>query len=109
MFSLNSSFQERDALRERAGGMRLLVHPDDARDLGLAEGDPVLASNPRGEVRFRLAATARVPRGVVVAEGVWWLEFAPGDRAVNALTAQRLTDRGGGSTFYDNRVHLARC
>jgi hypothetical protein len=37
---------------------------------------------------------------------VWWRRFAPGDRTVNALTSQRLTDRGGGSTFYDNRVDV---
>jgi hypothetical protein len=45
---------------------------------------------------------------VVVAEGVWWLAFAPGNRSVNALTSQRLTDLGEGSTFYDNRVDVRR-
>jgi hypothetical protein len=43
---------------------------------------------------------------VVVAAGVWWREFAPGERTVNALTSQRLTDQGEGSTFYDNRVEV---
>jgi hypothetical protein len=43
---------------------------------------------------------------VVVAEGVWWLAFAPGQRTVNALTSQRLTDQGAGSTFYDNGVDV---
>ena len=52
--------------------------------------------------------TARVPAGVVVAEGIWWLEFAPGIRSVNALTSQRLTDQGEGSTFYDNRVDVRK-
>ena len=103
---LNSSFQERDALRERSGGMRLLMNPDDAQDLGLRDGQPVVAWNGLGEVRFQLAATAKVPRGLVVAEGVWWTVFAPGERTVNALTSQRLTDQGGGSTFYDNRVDV---
>jgi hypothetical protein len=37
---------------------------------------------------------------------VWWRVFAPGDRTVNALTSQRLTDLGGGSTFYDNKVDV---
>jgi hypothetical protein len=27
---------------------------------------------------------------------------------VNALTSQRLTDAGAGSTFYDNRVEVGR-
>jgi len=50
--------------------------------------------------------TDKVPSGVVVAEGVWWLEHCPGPRSVNALTSQRLTDRGAGSTFYDNTVDV---
>jgi hypothetical protein len=41
-----------------------------------------------------------------VAEGVWWLCRAPGKRSVNALTSQRLTDRGAGSTFYDTKVNV---
>jgi len=44
----------------------------------------------------------------VVAEGVWWTEFAPGARTVNALVSQRLTDEGHGSTFYDNMVDVRR-
>jgi anaerobic selenocysteine-containing dehydrogenase len=66
----------------------------------------VFACNELGEVRFLLSPTDQVPSGVVVAEGVWWQTFAPGDRTVNALTSQRLTDQGGGSTFYDNRVDV---
>lgn len=57
---------------------------------------------------FLLGVTEKVPPGVVVAEGVWWLAYAPGSRSVNALTSQRLTDLGGGSTFYDNRVDVRR-
>jgi len=44
----------------------------------------------------------------VVAEGIWWLTHCPGDRSVNALTSQRLTDQGGGSTFYDNTVDVRK-
>jgi hypothetical protein len=46
----------------------------------------------------------QMPPGLVVAEGVWWRQFARGDRTVNAPTPQRPTDLGGGSTFYNNRV-----
>jgi anaerobic selenocysteine-containing dehydrogenase len=109
LLGLNSSFQERDALRERQGGMRLLMNPDDARDRGFRDGQPVFAWNHLGEVRFLLTVTDKVPRALVVAEGVWWTVFAPGDRTVNALTDQRLTDQGGGSTFYDNRVDISPC
>ncbi|MBF0505890.1 MAG: hypothetical protein HQL09_03545 [Nitrospirae bacterium] len=102
---LNSSFNERDDLlaKER---MTLKMNPADATAKGLADGQRVIAFNLRGEAVFHLSVTRRVPVGIVVAEGVWWLQKAPGARSVNALTSQRLTDRGAGSTFYDTKVNV---
>lgn len=107
-FALNATFYEQEDLRAKQGGMRLQMNPDDAAARGLIDGEAVQASNDLGEVAFFLSVTDRVPAGVVVAEGVWWLGFAPGKSTVNALTSQRLTDLGGGSTFYDNRVEVRR-
>jgi anaerobic selenocysteine-containing dehydrogenase len=106
LHTLNSTFMERPELRERNGGMTLQLSPADARSRGLADGQRVVAWNDLGEAAFALRVTDRVPPGVAVAEGVWWIAHAPGDRNVNALTSQRLTDRGAGSTFYDNRIDV---
>jgi len=106
MYGLNSCFSERDELVARRKGMQLLMNPGDAAARGLRDQARVVAFNELGEVTFILTTTPRVPTGVVVAEGVWWMAFAPGERTVNALTSQRLTDQGGGSTFYDNRVEV---
>ncbi len=84
--------------------MFLQMNPADAETKGIIEGDSVIAFNQLGEVTFTLHVTPRVPSGMVVAEGIWWLNQCPGPRSVNALTSQRLTDQGGGSTFYDNTV-----
>lgn len=108
IFALNASFYEQDELRKKQRGMQLLMNPADAGRKGIADGERVIAWNGGGEVVFIARLTAKVPAGVVVAEGVWWLEFAPGARSVNALTSQRLTDQGGGSTFYDNRVDVRK-
>ena len=86
--------------------MRLLMNPQDAVRRGLGDSQTVCAFNENGEVIFVLAVTEKTPPGVVVAEGVWWLAYAPGNRSVNALTSQRLTDHGEGSTFYDNSVDV---
>ncbi|HEX9082908.1 MAG TPA: molybdopterin dinucleotide binding domain-containing protein, partial [Holophagaceae bacterium] len=104
--ALNSTFHEREELRRRMGAMTLQLNPAEATARGLADGDSVTAFNDLGKVAFTLKVTDKVPAGMAVAEGVWWRRFAPGDRTVNALTSQRLTDRGGGSTFYDNRIDV---
>lgn len=105
-FALNSSFYEQDDLRARQVCMQLMMHPADAGSRGLTDGQQVFAYNQRGEVGFRLQVSERVPPGTVVTEGVWWSEFIPGGRGVNALTSQRLTDGGRGSTLYDVTVEV---
>jgi len=105
VWGLNSSFRERPELRRREGGPSLMVNPADAAGRGLA-GPRVVAWNGLGAATFDLLVTDRTPPGVVVAEGVPWLSHVEGGRTVNALTSQRLTDEGAGSTFYDNRVDL---
>ena len=106
LYALNSSFREREDLRSREKAMFLQMNPKDALAKDLKEGNRVVAFNELGEVPFILKVTSKVPSGLVVAEGVWWLEHCPGSRAVNALTSQRLTDEGAGSTFYDNTVDV---
>ncbi len=104
--ALNASFYERDDLRKKQNCMQLRMNPEDAAVRSLGNGEKVTAFNDLGEVVFYLEISPDIPCGVVVAEGVWWSEFAPGKSTVNALVSQRLTDRGGGSTFYDNRVDV---
>lgn len=106
LFALNSSFNERSDLLGKRGAMNLQMNPGDAAVKGLQDGQRVVAFNERGEVTFVLKVTPQVPTGVVVAEGVWWSERAPGVRTVNALTSQRLTDKAAGSTFYDTKVDV---
>jgi len=106
IYSLNSSFNEQKELVEKKEKMYLLMNPEDAQLKGLSDGELVSAFNERGKVAFVLKITPQVPVGIVVSEGVFWLRDCPGDRSVNALTSQRLTDSAKGSTFYDTKVDV---
>ena len=86
--------------------MSLSIHPEEAKRLGMNAGQRIIAFNELGEVAFILKITEKVPRNVAVADGIAWLCDAPGERTINALTSQRFTDRGHGSTFYDAKVDL---
>ncbi len=103
---LNSSFCERDDVRNSEGGMWLQLNPVEASKRGLHNGEIITAFNEHGKVDFPLKVSGSVPSGVAVAEGAWWREAAPGDRTVNALTSQALTDMGRGSTLYDNFIEV---
>ena len=49
-----------------------------------------------------------VPPGVVAAPSVRWARRSPAGRNVNALTSDRLTDHGGGPTFYSCLVEVEK-
>ena len=106
LYSLNSSFNERPDLLSKKGAAYLQMNSKDAENKNLQDGQGVIAFNERGEVHFILKLTTKVPRGVVVTEGLFWNESASGECGVNALTSQRLTDKAAGSTLYDVKVDI---
>ena len=56
---------------------------------------------------FTLKLSDRVNRGTLVTEGVWWQAYTK-DGNTNRLTSMRLTDKDGGSTFYDVSVTIEK-
>jgi len=79
----------------------------DAEAKGIKEGDSVIAFNQLGESP---SSSMSLPECLLGRGGRRDLvaEHCRGLRSVNALTSQRLTDQGGGSTFYDNTVDVRK-
>ena len=107
LYSLNSSFNERDDLLQKRGAPTLLMHPADAAARRLLDDQLVCIYNQFGSVELALKVTEQVPPGTVVSEGVYRLDRSHSGRGINALTSQRLTDCGEGSTLYDLAVEVA--
>ncbi|HEX2332806.1 MAG TPA: molybdopterin oxidoreductase family protein [Burkholderiales bacterium] len=105
---LNSSFANMKRFRDLEREPRLEMHPRDAAERGIADGDMVRVFNDRGSYRLRARVNAKPRPGVVVAPSVWWKKHSPDRRNANNLTSQRTTDIGGGATFYDCRVQVEK-
>lgn len=93
-------------MERRTAGV-LEMHADDAATRGIAEGSRVLVSNARGSIEL----IARVGRSIVqgtAAARLDWQKLSLGGVNVNGLTSQRLTDIGGGATFYSTLVRVKR-
>lgn len=104
---LNSTFVNVASLRDTEGEPTLQIHPRDAADRGIADGDRVRVFNDRGEFELAARVTDRARPGVVVALSIWWKKLAADGRNANELTSARLTDIGRAPTFYDCRVEVA--
>ncbi len=106
---MNSTFANLDGHRkmEESFRNRLEMHAADAGPLGIADGDPVRVWNDRGELHLVARVNGSVPPGVVAARMDWGKLHQDGSN-VNALTSERLTDLGGGATFYSTLVAVAK-
>ena len=104
--SMNSTFGHRDAVDLQTAVLE--IHPEDAAARGIRDSDCVRAFNDRGSTVLAGRVSGSVPRGVVCAPSVRWTRRCPGKRSVNALTSERLTDAGGGPTFYSCLVEVER-
>ena len=88
---------------------RVFLHSDDARPRGIANGDRVRVFNDRGSCVLMAEVDGAVRQGVAWAPSVRWNKLAADHRNVNVLTSDRLTDIGGGPTFYSCLVEVEKC
>ena len=105
---LNSTFVEVDSLREAAGAPELEIHTQDAEPRGIADGAKVVVFNDRGRFEAVARVGATVRPGVTVAPSIWWSKFTQDRANANCTTNTRLSDLGGGATFFDNLVEVER-
>ena len=103
---LNTSFSEMKSGQRREGRPTVKVHPEDARRLGIGNGDKVRLGNDRGEVVLHATiATGQLP-GVLVSESIWPSEYFEGGIGINALTSDDPGPPFGGAVFHDTSVWL---
>ena len=104
--SMNSTFGHRDSVDLQTATLHLSA--EDARARGIQNEDLVRVFNDRGSFTLTASVDGRVRSGVVCAPSVRWGKRSPGGRNVNAVTSERLTDYGGGATFYSCLVEVER-
>ena len=104
--SMNSTFGHRDSVDFQTAILHL--NAADAGRRGIHTSDQVRVFNDRGAVVLMAKVDGTVPAGVASAPAVRWGKRSPGRRNVNAVTSQRLTDAGGGPTFYSCLVEVER-
>ena len=106
---MNSTFANlptHQRMEARTDGV-LEIHATDAEARGVHTGDAVEVFNGRGSIQLAAHVNGAVPAGVVAAR-LNWNKLSHHGANVNALTSERLTDMGGGATFYSTLVEVRR-
>ncbi|RYB05615.1 molybdopterin-containing oxidoreductase family protein [Lichenibacterium ramalinae] len=102
---LNSSFTETGTSLAKEERPTVLIHPDDAAPLGIADGDAVELANARGAVRLHARLSEGLRRGVLIAESIWPNRAHADGRGINTLTGADAPPPLGGAAFHD--IHAA--
>ncbi|MGN6305670.1 MAG: molybdopterin-containing oxidoreductase family protein [Mesorhizobium sp.] len=105
---LNSSFTETPVSKEKEVRPSLLIHPEDAAALGVAEEDRVEIGNMRGEVVLHAKLFDGLKRGVVIAEGVWPNSAHERGEGINVLTGADAPAPYSGAAVHDSKVWVRR-
>ena len=105
---LNSSFNETPSSRSLEGKPSVLIHPDDASDLAICDGDKVILANERGEVRLFAAFDTGLQRGVLISEGLMPNDFFEDGHGINTLTSADPVAPFGGAAFHDTHVAVRK-
>jgi anaerobic selenocysteine-containing dehydrogenase len=105
---LNDSFANVEEISRRAGRPTIALHPADAAERGLAEGDAALVSNETGQLSLSVSLSDALPRGVAVSHKGRWPKQEPGHANVNVLNPGRKADMGESTCVHGIEVVVAR-
>lgn len=102
---VSSSLANQKSLRDREGTPYVEIHPADAAERNIRDGDAVVVENGRGWCRLRAVVTDGIRQGVVASPKGRWQAFHDG-RNINFVTSDALADMEGQSTFHSTRVWI---
>ena len=105
---LNTSFTETPTSIRKEGRPTVLLHPEDARQLGVRDADPVRLGNGRGSVRLHAEVRAGQQPGVLVVESIWPNAAFEEGIGINLLISAEAGPPNGGAVFHDTAVWLHR-
>ncbi|PYE87223.1 molybdopterin oxidoreductase family protein [Phyllobacterium leguminum] len=105
---LNSSFSMTPTSLAKEIRPQLLIHTQDAVELGIANGDRVEIGNQRGELVLHAKVQDSQRRGVVISEGLFPNSTFERGEGINILTGADAAAPYGGAAFHDTKVWVRR-
>ncbi|WKT93499.1 molybdopterin oxidoreductase family protein [Brucella anthropi] len=105
---LNSTFAETPTSLAKEIRPELLIHPDDAAELGIENGERIEIGNHRGELVLHAALRARQKRGVAVSEGIFPNSTFERGEGINILIGAEPAAPYGGLAVHDTKIWIRK-
>jgi anaerobic selenocysteine-containing dehydrogenase len=105
---LNDSFANEAKVDRQAGTATVTLHPADAAERGLADGDDAQLENDTGTLVLRVAVSDAVPRGVALSPKGRWPKREQTGGNVNVLNPGEKADMGASTSVHGVEVRVRR-
>jgi anaerobic selenocysteine-containing dehydrogenase len=103
---LNDSFTNEPKLAGRAGAATVTLHPEDAAQRGLGDGDRAVLRSSAGQLELPVVLSDDVPRGVAFSPKGRWPRREAQRANVNVLNPGIPSDMGASSTVHGIEVSV---
>lgn len=101
---LNSTFAETKTSMQKSVRPELLIHPDDALDNDISDGDLVEIGNQRGELALHAKIFNGIKRGVVISRGLFPNSHFMRGEGINILVGADSPAPNGGLPVHDIKI-----
>jgi anaerobic selenocysteine-containing dehydrogenase len=101
---VTTSMGNQPSLLRKEGDPVLEMHPDDAAERGIADGETLWVENDLGNCLLRAVVTTDIARGVAICPKGHWAKLSPGGRTINWLIGDGQTDIGMQAVFHSTIV-----
>jgi anaerobic selenocysteine-containing dehydrogenase len=105
---LNDSFANVEKIATRVGAATIALHPADAAERDLAEGDAALAVNETGRLPLTVTLSETLPRGVALSYKGRWPKREAAHANLNVLNPGHKTDMGESNCVHGIEVTVTR-
>jgi anaerobic selenocysteine-containing dehydrogenase len=106
LWLMNSSYGNDKNIRRRLGEPKVLLHPNDASDRRIADGDRIVLVNEGGELTLTVAISEVTQPGVGIVHKGRWPNASTGDANINLLVRGRKSDIAESTTVHGTEVEL---
>jgi anaerobic selenocysteine-containing dehydrogenase len=104
---INSSYANIESKIKGQGEQFVMIHPADAMDRGLVDGERAKVFNDRGSFEAVTKVTTDVNKGIVVTTLGYWRQLNNG--VVNSVSSNAFGDMGHSPTSHDCLVEVMAC
>jgi anaerobic selenocysteine-containing dehydrogenase len=101
---MNTSFGNVRQIEKRIGEATIALHPADAAERHLAEGDSASVHNSCGRLTLKVVISDELPRGVTLAHKGRWLATDAASANVNVLNRGQKSDMGESTAVHSVEV-----